>query len=157
MAPRRVRRLLEHPFQAPHGCCTSPPVLRAVLCAPPRAPALQVLDKDLPQFEAVMKEHASGAAWRVVGRPCDGPDVCIRANGAQVFKEARAALHGLWAETSYRMQRARDNAECAEEAFQGIVQDSNPGLTAVVTFDPKIDLALQGRPKVAIQGPCPPH
>eukprot|EP00667_Euglena_gracilis_P000583 EG_transcript_583 len=112
---------------------------------------VQVLTRDLDAFQEVMRAHQLDLNCEYIGRPVDNsPDFRISANGKVVFEAPRAALHAQWAETSYRMQRARDNAECADEAFAAITQDINPGLVSLVTFDPAADLAFAARPKVAI-------
>jgi phosphoribosylformylglycinamidine synthase len=53
------------------------------------------------------------------------------------------------------MQQLRDNPDCAREEFDRILDRDDPGLSAVLTFDPAEDFAAPfiargGRPKVAI-------
>ena len=51
-----------------------------------------------------------------------------------------AALQSRWAETSYRMQRMRDDPACADEEFARIAAD-DPGMRATLTFAPADDIA----------------
>jgi phosphoribosylformylglycinamidine synthase len=71
-----------------------------------------------------------------------------------IYTATRAELQQIWSEVSYRMQALRDNPESAREQFEHIVDDNDPGLSAVLTFDinQNITAALTGepRPKVAI-------
>ncbi|KXS49433.1 MAG: phosphoribosylformylglycinamidine synthase, partial [Marinobacter sp. T13-3] len=72
-----------------------------------------------------------------------------------VVDEPRAELQRLWAETSYRIQSLRDNADCAQEEFDNLLDAEDPGLSAELTFDINEDVAAPfintgARPKVAV-------
>ena len=54
--------------------------------------------------------------------------------GTAVLDAARVDLHRVWSETSYRMQALRDDPECAREAFDTLLDDTDPGLGASLTF-----------------------
>jgi phosphoribosylformylglycinamidine synthase len=80
----------------------------------------------------------------------------ILREGQAVFDEARADLYSTWSETSYRIQRLRDNPACAESEFKACRQSRNPGLHAKLAFDPQQDVAApyvkksRARPKIAV-------
>ncbi len=64
-------------------------------------------------------------------------------------------LHRCWSQTSYQMQKLRDNPECAQEEFDGLLDEEDPGLHADLSFDPADNPAAQyiatgARPRVAI-------
>lgn len=44
-----------------------------------------------------------------------GDRFVITANGQTVFSESRTTLRVWWAETTWQMQRLRDNPECADQ------------------------------------------
>jgi phosphoribosylformylglycinamidine synthase len=50
------------------------------------------------------------------------------------------------------MQSLRDNAECAQQEYDAVLDAADPGLQYNLTFDPADDItaSLSGRPKVAI-------
>lgn len=54
-----------------------------------------------------------------------------------LYRNSRSNLQQRWASTSYHMQRLRDNPACADEEFNNILDDADPGLTWNLTFDPK--------------------
>lgn len=54
-----------------------------------------------------------------------------------IYRNTRSDLQRTWAKTSYHMQKIRDNAECAEQEYENILDDANPGLSWRPTFDPK--------------------
>ena len=79
----------------------------------------------------------------------------VRAKGKEIFSESGVTLQRAWSETTYHLQRLRDNAECAQQEFDRILDVADPGLHARLTFDPAQDIAApfiaKGvRPKIAI-------
>lgn len=64
-------------------------------------------------------------------------EIIIRNGDVELYKNTRTQLHRLWAETSFRMQALRDNADCAQQEFDGLLAESNTdqGLCVQVTFD----------------------
>ncbi|KAK2861075.1 hypothetical protein FQN49_004565 [Arthroderma sp. PD_2] len=54
-----------------------------------------------------------------------------------IYRESRARLQQAWSETSYHMQRLRDNPAAADQEFENILDDNNAGLSYNLTFDPK--------------------
>ena len=105
----------------------------------------------LQQFSgAGLGEHTS-----VVGTLNDEDRIRFSFGDDFVVDEARADLQRLWAETSYRIQSLRDNADCAQEEFDNILDAKDPGLHAELTFDINEDVAAPyiakgARPRVAV-------
>ncbi len=56
--------------------------------------------------------------------------------GIEIYSATRVELHRAWSETTYHMQRLRDHPECAQQEFDRILDERDPGLHAVLTFDP---------------------
>ena len=76
-------------------------------------------------------------------------------DGHEIFREPRAALQRAWSETTFHMQRLRDNPECAQQEYDRILDNDDPGLNVALTFDPAEDVAAPyvsrgARPRVAI-------
>jgi phosphoribosylformylglycinamidine synthase len=105
----------------------------------------------LQQFSgAGLGDHTS-----VIGTLNDKDRVRLLFAGEPVLDEARTDLQRLWAETSYRIQSLRDNADCAREEFENLLDAEDPGLSADLTFDLNEDVAAPfintgKRPKVAV-------
>ena len=57
-----------------------------------------------------------------------------------VYRENRAALQQRWSSTSYHIQRLRDNPVCAEEEHSSIANNSDPGLSYNLKFDPAANI-----------------
>ncbi|MGS6558016.1 phosphoribosylformylglycinamidine synthase subunit PurQ, partial [Escherichia coli] len=69
--------------------------------------------------------------------------------------ESRTTLRVWWAETTWQMQRLRDNPECADQEHQAKSNDADPGLNVKLSFDINEDVAAPyiatgARPKVAV-------
>jgi phosphoribosylformylglycinamidine synthase len=76
-------------------------------------------------------------------------------NAKAIFSEARVKLQRAWSETTYQMQKLRDNPESAQQEYDRILDTKDPGLHAEVHFDLNQDVAApyiaKGiRPRIAI-------
>ena len=68
---------------------------------------------------------------------------------------ALSKLKGVWSEVSYRMAAQRDNPGCAIQEFEKYSQDSDPGLSVSLSFDPSDDITapflnIGSKPLVAV-------
>jgi phosphoribosylformylglycinamidine synthase len=64
-------------------------------------------------------------------------DIAIYHEATLVYRNSRAKLQQTWADTSYQMQRLRDNPGCADQEYENILDDRNAGLSYNLMFDPK--------------------
>ena len=76
-------------------------------------------------------------------------------NNKPVFAEKRIDLHRAWSETTYQMQKLRDNPECAQQEYDRILDISDPGLHAQLSFDVDEDISAPYihtgvKPRIAI-------
>ncbi|MGB7541756.1 MAG: phosphoribosylformylglycinamidine synthase [Burkholderiales bacterium] len=96
----------------------------------------------------------SGLAAQVIGSPNSRDEVRLVRNAKAVFAAPRIELQRAWSEVTFRMQQLRDNPACAQEEFDRILDQTDPGLHAHLTFDPAEDIALPfikgARPRIAI-------
>ncbi|TRX73193.1 phosphoribosylformylglycinamidine synthase [Pseudomonas mangiferae] len=116
---------------------------------------IQVRQDATPEVLAQFSAAGLDDCVAVIGQPVNGADVAIRFDGEQVFVGQRRLLQRQWSETSYRIQRLRDNAECAEQEFDALLDEDNPGLSVKLAYDVNQDVAApyikKGvRPSVAI-------
>ncbi|KAI9485576.1 MAG: phosphoribosylformylglycinamidine synthase [Benjaminiella poitrasii] len=74
--------------------------------------------------------------------------------GESIYSASRIDLFRAWSKTSYLMQAARDNAFCAQQEYDAVLDANDPGLQYQLTFDPAEELPCPdkpaGRPRVAI-------
>ncbi|QQD19280.1 phosphoribosylformylglycinamidine synthase [Spongiibacter nanhainus] len=127
----------------------------AALFAEEAGAVIQVKCDDVARVQACFAEQGLGAdAVYIIGEAATGSDITVSVGGQQVLAADRLALHKRWAETSYRLQALRDNPDCAQQEFEGLVDD-DPGLSERLSFDAADDIAAPyinrgSRPRVAI-------
>jgi phosphoribosylformylglycinamidine synthase len=100
-------------------------------------------------------ERLAGLPAQVIGSPNPRDELRLVRNAKSVFAAPRVELERTWSEVSFRMQHLRDEPACAKEEFDRILDREDPGLSAVLSFDPAEDIAAPfiakgARPKVAI-------
>ncbi|MBQ56779.1 MAG: phosphoribosylformylglycinamidine synthase [Pseudomonadaceae bacterium] len=107
--------------------------------------------------EVLSQFSAAGLAdcVSVIGQPVNNSEVLISYHGEKVFTGERRMLQREWSSTSYQIQRLRDNAECADQEFDALLEEDNPGLSVKLGFDvnenisaPYIKKGL--RPQIAV-------
>jgi len=131
---------------------------------PEQAPALlfneevgvliQVADTQLSVVSEVLGRHGLSDAAVVLAKPRLDERVVVNTPSFELIDSRRGALQQLWAQNSFAIQRARDNADCADQEYAQIIAD-DPGLSATLTFDVSNDvsapmIATGVRPKIAI-------
>ncbi len=99
--------------------------------------------------------RAAGIAYHFIGEPNDKDEIRLWRNAKLVFSASRSELVQAWSETSHRIARLRDDAECAREEFEALADAGNPGLSVSLTYDPAEDVAAPmiatgARPAIAI-------
>ena len=131
---------------------------------PEQAPALlfneevgvliQVADTQLSVVSEVLGRHGLSDVAVVLAKPRLDERVVVNTPSFELIDSRRGALQQLWAQNSFAIQRARDNADCADQEYAQIIAD-DPGLSATLTFDVSNDvsapmIATGVRPKIAI-------
>ncbi len=115
-----------------------------------------VLQVSKDQAAEIIKAYTdAGVDCHPIAELSDDGRIRIQDQGAEIYSASRTKLRKLWSETTYRMQALRDNPECAREEFDLKLDETDPGLTVNLSFDPAEDVAapyiLKGAaPKMAI-------
>ncbi|WP_333844240.1 phosphoribosylformylglycinamidine synthase, partial [Pelomicrobium sp.] len=116
---------------------------------------LQIRRQDRRAVMQAFVEAGLGAEFHVIGGLTGDDRIAFIHNGVTVLAASRADLQRAWSETSYELQKLRDNPQCAQEAYDRLLDGTDPGLSARLTFDPAEDVAAPSiatgaRPRVAI-------
>jgi len=90
-----------------------------------------------------------------LGQPVADDSIRFTLSGQVVLENTRTHYQRLWSETSYRIQRLRDNSDCADEEFDTILDAGNPGFQSKLTYNSDEDIshpyiALGERPRLAV-------
>ncbi|MRS14639.1 phosphoribosylformylglycinamidine synthase [Enterobacteriaceae bacterium RIT691] len=116
---------------------------------------IQVRAEDRALVEGIFASHGLADCVHYLGQAEKGDRFVITANGHPVYSESRTTLRMWWAETTWQMQRLRDNPECADQEHEAKRNDNDPGLNVKLSFDINDDVAAPyiakgARPKVAV-------
>ncbi|MEJ5071757.1 phosphoribosylformylglycinamidine synthase [Enterobacter ludwigii] len=116
---------------------------------------IQIRAEDRAQVESIFAAHGLADCVHVLGKATEGDRFVITADGHSVYSESRTTLRMWWAETTWQMQRLRDNPECADQEHEAKRNDNDPGLNVKLSFDINEDVAAPyiatgARPKVAV-------
>ena len=137
-----------------------PDPIAALFCEEPGV-VLQVRDADLDAVRAVFDAEPSLASCvHRIGRVRPGDRVRFRSGSRVLYEASRTRLHRIWSETSYRMQRLRDDPRCADEERARIADTGERGLWCKAAFDVDVEAdaraslhaphVARARPRVAI-------
>ena len=116
---------------------------------------IQVAAADRAAVEQVFAAHGLADCVHVLGQAVEGDRFVVTSGGSVVYSESRTTLRTWWAETTWQMQRLRDNPVCADQEHDAKKDDRDPGLNVALTFKPQEDIAAPyiatgARPKVAV-------
>jgi phosphoribosylformylglycinamidine synthase len=115
---------------------------------------IQVRASDTDVIAASLKQALPNCI-HVIGEVTPGDAIVMKQAGMAIFEASRVDLHRAWSETTYQMQKMRDNPACAQQEYDRILDKSDVGLHAKLTFDPSDNVAAPyiatgARPKMAI-------
>ncbi len=102
---------------------------------------IQVNHQDTEEVLSALREAELGTAGFVVGELNDDDRIVVKRRGEALLDESRIELQRAWSETTFRMQSLRDNAECAREEYDRLLDGNDPGLHAELSFDIDEDVA----------------
>ncbi len=133
------------------------PVARPVsaLFAEELGAVLQLRAADLAHSQAVLARHGLSGISRRIGSVEAGRRIRIAAGGGSLIDADRVALRATWSETTWHMQKLRDEPACADEERDARIDEDDPGLGWRLSFDPDQDVAAPyiargARPLVAV-------
>ena len=113
---------------------------------------IQVALSRLAEVQEVLQAYETG--WVELAEVTAADELAVYNDDELVLRLGRIEMQRCWSETSYRMQSLRDNPETAQEEFDRILDESDPGLNAQLSFDAKLDLARpyirKPAPRVAV-------
>ncbi len=127
----------------------------AALFAEELGAVIQVKREQTEQVLTELNAAGLGDCCKVIGSLNSDDRINISFDDEAVYSESRIQLQRWWAETSYRIQALRDNADCAGQEFESLLDADNPGLHAELSFDLNEDVAAPyiatgARPQIAV-------
>jgi len=116
---------------------------------------VQIRHRQRSEVMQRLRSHGLGACVHFIGAPNELDRVRVWRNGKLLFEERRARLAQVWSEVGYRIRRLRDDPQCADEEFESLLDESDHGLSARLSFDPADDISaplvnVGAQPRVAV-------
>ncbi|MDM8557584.1 phosphoribosylformylglycinamidine synthase [Candidatus Parabeggiatoa sp. HSG14] len=118
---------------------------------------IQVKKSDVADIQTWFFENTDfGEYIYILGTPNKNDMLNFYQNDTLVLSLLRNTLQQAWSETSYQMQKLRDNPVCAQQEYDALLDTENQGLSVYCTFElenlPSLSLKIKGisRPKIAI-------
>ncbi|MEI6564400.1 MAG: phosphoribosylformylglycinamidine synthase [bacterium] len=112
---------------------------------------LQVSDQNLARVNEILKRHELSDLAFILGSPAEGRRLTLQMGDTIIYQEPITELKRIWSELTFEMQSRRDNAGCAREEYEALKDETNPGLSFRLTYDPCRPFSIGGNhPKMAI-------
>src|SRR5690606_11545239 len=117
---------------------------------------IQVRAQDLPAVTSILIDHGLADDAHAVAIPTTKRDIVVSRGDEVLYAAPRVELHRIWSELTFRMESLRDDPDCAREAMESRLDETDPGLNVHLTFDvddvpAAIRAAVRGvRPKIAV-------
>ncbi|MDN5849266.1 MAG: phosphoribosylformylglycinamidine synthase, partial [Nitrococcus sp.] len=102
---------------------------------------VQVRSAQREQVLRTLHEAGLGRHCHVLGGLREDERLVFSHAGVAVLDARRGELQRVWSETTWRMQTLRDNPQCAREEYEALLEESDPGLHATLSFDPSHDVS----------------
>ncbi|MEO7198880.1 MAG: phosphoribosylformylglycinamidine synthase, partial [Dokdonella sp.] len=97
---------------------------------------VQIRTSDRAAFASVLERHGLTDFSINVGTPDARMRVKVKQEGLTLARWPWARLMAAWSETSHAMQKHRDNPECADAENHWRCDETDPGLSPRLEFDP---------------------
>ncbi|MFT5611825.1 MAG: phosphoribosylformylglycinamidine synthase, partial [Polaribacter sp.] len=115
---------------------------------------LQIKDENRAAVAEVIARFGLDAHMHEIGRPVNGDSISLAFNGKSLLSCSRTDLHRVWSETTYQMQKMRDNPDCAQQEYDSLLDQKNTGLFVDLSYDVNHNISapyIGGlKPRVAI-------
>ncbi|MFO7869986.1 MAG: phosphoribosylformylglycinamidine synthase [Kiritimatiellia bacterium] len=124
----------------------------AVLFSEELGAVLQIPENAAGRAREILDEHGLAKHSFVAGSPVRQREITFLREDRPVLKRSLTQMHRSWSELTSRMQKLRDNPQCAGEEYDNFLDEKDPGMNFALSFDPsKRETFRPGpAPKVAI-------
>lgn len=102
---------------------------------------VQVLDESFAEFKELAQRLGLQDCVIQIAAVNNKDQIILQQGNKPLFNKSRTELQRQWAATSYQMQRIRDNSDCAQQEFDSLLDDADPGLNIKLSFDVDEDIS----------------
>jgi phosphoribosylformylglycinamidine synthase len=96
---------------------------------------IQIRESDFDDVYLALREHGLKACVTRIGTLNSHYALRIKQSGQELINESLNTLRAIWSDTTRRIAALRDNPACAESEYQLKLDQSDPGITPLITFD----------------------
>ena len=116
---------------------------------------IQIKRSDRDDVFDILRHYQLSSFSNVIGKVNQKDVIEIWRDAQQIFQATRKDLQQLWEKASSAIVALRDNPECALSEQSLVDDDQDPGITPVISFDPKDKPVVNfvntnQKPKIAI-------
>ena len=127
----------------------------AALFAEELGAVIQVEVDSVQEALKVLADAGLEKATHRIGEPRLQSSLRFTLGGKSYLEGDRATWQGIWSETSHSIAQIRDNPDCADQEFESIFDEKDPGLNIKLPYDPAEDLSAPylnkgAKPRMAI-------
>ena len=98
--------------------------------------AVVELDKSkLAEVMVICAKHNISDITHLIGTTTADKKLKVQLNNESIYTESITVLNRIWSELTYQMQAQRDNPDCAQEAYDTLLDEENNGLVVKPNFD----------------------
>jgi phosphoribosylformylglycinamidine synthase len=112
---------------------------------------IQVKKADVAEVQQWLSEQTDLSEHvHIIGTPNHNDVLNFYQNNTPILSFPRSTVQRAWSETTYQMQRLRDNPDCAQQEYDALLDVNDPGLSVHCTFALKSPSLSTTRPRIAI-------
>ena len=102
---------------------------------------IQVRHCDTDEVLSWLKDSGLGHHSHVIGTLADDDRIAFVIDHKEVLAANRIDWQRIWQHTTYQMQALRDNQVCAQQEYDALLDQTDPGMQVDLSFDPNEDVA----------------
>ncbi len=126
-----------------------------ILFAEELGAVVQVSTNNINKVKQIIENKGLTDLFHDIGCVSENDQLSIQFNTSTVFEDDITELRRSWSLTTYHMQKLRDNPECAQQEYDGLLDNKKPALFSKLTYqtDEEINAPYIGkaaRPRVAV-------
>jgi phosphoribosylformylglycinamidine synthase len=113
---------------------------------------IQVRNRDVQHVMELSHDKGLKGVQKIAALNKSGMIEIVR-EGQTIYSESGVSLQRIWSETTFQMQKLRDNPECAQQEYDRLLDAADPGIHVKSTYglnESISPLLLLTRPKIAI-------
>ncbi len=126
----------------------------SILFAEELGAVIQVAESKLSEVEKLLAGQGLRSVCHILGQPVDNKSLAIKYKDELVIEQSIVDLRRAWSETTWQMQKLRDNPQCAQQEYDLLLNNEKPSLFSRLSYNTDDDIAApylnKQRPRVAI-------